>query len=54
MCSVWGSFATSQLVLVVKNSLAKAGDVRELGCEISLGQEDSLEEKMATRSSILA
>ena len=39
------------MVLVVKNPLANAGDVREMG---SLGQEDPQEEGMATHSSILA
>ena len=38
--------------LVVKNLPANAGDTRDLGR--SLGQEDPLEEEMATRSSILA
>ena len=31
MCSEWGSFVTSQVVLVVKNSLANAGDARKKG-----------------------
>ena len=35
---------TSQVVLVVKDPLASAGDVRDSGS--SLGQEDSLEEGM--------
>jgi len=39
------------MVLVVKNPLANARDVREMG---SLGQEDPQEEGMATHSSILA
>ena len=38
----------SQVVLVVKNLPANAGDIR------SLGREDPLEEDMATHSSILA
>ena len=38
--------------LVVKNLPANAGDARDLGR--SLGQEDPLEEEMATGSSILA
>ena len=42
---------TSQLALVVKNPPANAGDVRDAG---SLGQEDPLEEGMATHSSFLA
>ena len=37
---------------MVKNPPAKAGDIREAG--LILGQEDSLEEGMATHSSILA
>ena len=41
----------SLVALVVKNPLANAGDVREMG---SLGQEDPQEEGMATHSSILA
>ena len=43
---------TSQVVLVVKNSPASAGDVRELGS--IPGQEDPLEEGKAIHSSILA
>ena len=39
------------MVLVVKNLPAKAGDVRDVQ---SLGQEDPLEEDMATHPSILA
>ena len=38
---------------VVKDPLASAGDVREVRVP-SLGREDSLEEGMATHSSILA
>ena len=38
----------SQVVLVVKNPPANAGDIRDLG------QEDPLEKRMATHSSILA
>jgi len=38
----------SQVELVVKNPPANAGDARDMG------QEDPLEEKMATHSSILA
>ena len=37
---------------VVKNLQANAGDARDMGS--TLGQEDSLEEEMATHSSILA
>ena len=44
--------ATSQLVLVVKNPPANAGDIGDAGS--ILGQEDSLEKEMATHSSILA
>ena len=48
----------SQVALVVKNSLANAGDVRDSGHDQthvrSLGQEDLLEKGMATHSSILA
>ena len=48
----------SQVALVVKNSLAKAGDVRDSDHDQthvrSLGQEDPLEKGMATHSSILA
>ena len=40
----------SQVVLMVKNPLANAGDIRDG----SLGWEDPLEEDMATLSSILA
>ena len=31
MCSGWEAFATPQVVLVVKNSLANAGDARKKG-----------------------
>ena len=48
---VWVWLA-SQLVLVVKNPSDNAGDVTD--SVWSLGQEDPLEEEMATRSSILA
>ena len=41
------------VALVVKNSPANAGDLRDLRVW-SLGQEDPLEEGMATHSSILA
>ena len=40
------------MVLVVKNPPANAGDIRDSGS--ILGQEDALEEGMATHSSILA
>ena len=42
----------SQVVLVVKNLPANAGDVRDVG--LIPGWEDPLEEEMATLSSILA
>jgi len=42
-----------QVRLVIKNPPASAGDVRETWVR-SLGQEDPLEEGMATHSSILA
>ena len=41
------------MALVVKNSPANAGDLRDLRVQ-SLGQEDPLEEGIATHSSILA
>ena len=40
------------MALVVKNTLANAGDIRDVGS--ILGWEDPLEEGMATHSSILA
>ena len=40
------------MVLVVKNPTANAGNIRDMGW--ILGQEDPLEEGMATHSSILA
>ena len=43
----------SQVVLVVKNLPANAGDLRDLRVR-SLDQEDPLEEEMATYFSILA
>ena len=42
----------SQVVRVVKNLHANAGNLRQ--GVLSVGQEDSLEENMATHSSILA
>ena len=42
----------SQVVLVVKNPLANAGDIKDR--VQSLGQEDALEKGMATHSSVLA
>ena len=48
---MWISFyRASWVALVVKNLPANAGDARDVG----LGQEDALEEGMATHSSILA
>ena len=46
-----GGGQDSQEAIVVKNPPANAGDVRDTG---SLSREDSLEEEMATYSSILA
>jgi hypothetical protein len=37
---------------VIKNLLANAGDIRDVG--LILGQEDSLEEETATHSSTIA
>ena len=45
-------YQTSQMVLVLKNLLANAGDIRDTGS--SLGWVEPLEEGMATHSSILA
>ena len=45
-------YQTSQMVLVLENLLANAGDVRDTGP--SLGWVEPLEEGMATYSSILA
>ena len=44
------SYWASQVVLLVKNPLANAGDTRDA----ALDQEDALEEEMATHSSIFA
>ena len=45
----------AQVALVVKNTPAGAGDIRELGLIVqSLGGEDPLEEGMTTHSSVLA
>ena len=41
----------SQMALVIKNSPSNAGDIRDLG--LIPGQEDPLEEGMATHSRIL-
>ena len=43
---------TFQVVLLVKSSPVNAGDARDV--VLSLGQEDALEQEMATHSSILA
>ena len=42
------------MVLVIKNPPANAGDIRDVGSVPHLGQEDPLEEGMATHSSTLA
>ena len=42
----------SQVALLVKNSTANAGDIRYR--DLSLGQDEPLEEEIATHSSILA
>ena len=52
MTTPWPPYGTSQVVLVVKNSPANAGDVRDTG-SLSLGREDPLQEEIATHSSIL-
>ena len=46
------SKCASQVVLVVKNPLASAGDIKDR--VQSLGQEDPLKKGMATHSSVLA
>ena len=46
------SFRASQVMLVVKNLPASAGDVGDVG--LILGREDPLEEGMTTHSCILA
>ena len=64
MSSLWASFSlavmfafpcasyrASQVVLVVKNPPADAGDVRDAG---SISESDSLEEEMGTHPSIPA
>ena len=45
-------FGASQVVLVVKNPPANAGDIGDAGS--ILGQEDSVEKEMAAHPSILA
>ena len=55
LCLFYATLKTesaSQLALVAKNWPASAGDVETW--VLSLGQEDSREEEMATHSSILA
>ena len=42
---LWQAHGASQVVLVVKNPPANAGDVRDLGFQ-SLGQEDPLEDPL--------
>ena len=49
--SILPQMGASQVVLVVKNLPASAGDIKTW--VQSLGQEDSLEKEMATHSSIL-
>ena len=50
--SVYSFTWASQVVLVVKNPSANSGDIRDAGS--ILGWEDTLEEGLATHSSILA
>ena len=50
--STHGLLRSSQVVLVVKNLLANAGDIRDVSSILGLGR--SLEEDLATHSSILA
>jgi len=45
-------YMTSQVVLVVRNPRASAGDIRD--ARSTPGREDPLEEGMVTHSSILA
>ena len=52
MLCVFTTFWAFQVTLVVKNSPANAGYIREV--DLILGREDPLEEEMATHSSILA
>ena len=52
LASAW-RMRFAQVVLVVKNPSANAGDIKDPWVW-SLGQEDPLEEEMATHSSILA
>ena len=57
LCMNWSLLCidlwASQVVLVLNNSPANTGDLRDVGLT-SLGQEDALEEGMATHSSIFA
>ena len=50
--SIIQHLGASQVVLVVKNSLANAGDIRD--SDLTLGLENPLEKGTATHSSILA
>ena len=50
--TIWVKICSTQVVLMVKNPPANTRDIREAG--LILGQEDPLEEGMATHSSILA
>ena len=50
--SILPQMGASQVVLVVKNLPASAGDIKT--CVQSLGQEDSLEKEMATHFSLPA
>ena len=52
MLCVFTTFWAFQVTLVVKNSPANAGYIREV--DLILGREDPLEEGMASHSSILA
>ena len=53
MVSSMGALRVSQVVLVVKNLPACAGDIRDVGSIPRLGR-SPLEERMATHYSILA
>ena len=50
MYAFWGAF---QVALVVKNPPANIEDLRDADTTPGLAQEDSLEEEMATHSSVL-
>ena len=49
--NIWSQ--ASQLVLIIKNPAANAGKIRDNRFK-SLGQEDHLEDKIASHSSVLA